>query len=83
MFFLLQAFGIILEDVAIRTFHLTRWYKQAKREDMEKRGEWEWQIWLGYCWVSVWMIGTGSVLLDAYLKTDMGLVGTRPTLAQK
>jgi len=78
VFFRLQPVGIILEDWVIREFE-----KYAKRYDdraskMIKR----WSTAIGYAWVCVWVMITGSVMVDTYLKTEMGLVGLESVVVE-
>jgi hypothetical protein len=78
VFFLIQPFGIVIEDVVIRA------YKKyiGKRKGEEKDSYMVWKAILGYVWVFCWSMFSGNILLDAYLKTEMGLVGSQPTVVE-
>jgi hypothetical protein len=76
IFFLLQPIGIVLEDLAIRAY---RTYVNERKAKPRKFG---WELAVGYAWVFCWAMFSGNVLLDAYLKTEMGLVGSKPTLVE-
>lgn len=78
VFFLMQPFGIMLEDMAIRFYraYVSR-YKGEDKKDHES-----WKSVIGYVWVFCWAMLSGNVLLDAYLKTEMGLVGSEPTIIE-
>lgn len=75
-FFLLQPVGIILEDLAIRLY---RTYITKRRGEARTFG---WKSAVGYFWVFCWAMLSGNILLDAYLKTEMGLVGSKPTIVE-
>lgn len=67
--------GIVIEDVGVRSFR--RWRQATEKEHVRY-----WERAFGYLWVACWLLGTGSVLLDNYLKTEMGLVGMRRSLVE-
>lgn len=83
--------GIVVEDVGLR---LLGRFRSGKEEEKEKEGEkgrrrewgreWGkgWEKGWGYVWVAGWLLGTGSVLLDAYLKSEMGMVGMQPSFVE-
>lgn len=73
IFFLLQPFGIICEDLAIR------FYRGFVNKSKKKASSSGWEFIIGYVWVFCWAMLSGNVLLDAYLKTEMGLLGPKPT----
>jgi hypothetical protein len=77
IFFELQALGIVLEDVGPRA--IRRWRAVGKGKE---NGGGPWDRVLGYLWVAGWLFGTGSVLLDSYLKSEMGMVGMQPSFVE-
>lgn len=58
--------------------------KTAKEEvpNWKKNESTTWETLLGYCWVVGWMVFSGGFLVDTYLKTEMGLIGGKPSVAE-
>lgn len=84
MYFLLQPVGILGEDLVIRLYK--RYTSSRSKTDesfKEEKNGVRWQQPLGYAWVVVWVLGSGSVLVDSYLKTEMGLVGLETSVTER
>lgn len=84
VYFLLQPVGIIGEDIVIRLYKRYTSSKSNKDESIEeKKNGVRWQQLVGYAWVIVWVLGSGQVLVDSYLKTEMGLVGLEKSFTER
>lgn len=82
IFFMIQLFGIVIGDLAIRAYqrYPIRTRNRNRSDQKEKRVE-RWRTLLRYCWVLAWITLSGNILVDAYLKTEMGLVGPSPIIS--
>lgn len=83
VFFLLQPVGIIAEDVALKVYNTQRRTATEEFPDGKKKSEsTTWEALFGYCWVVSWMAFSGGFLVDTYLKTEMGLIGGKPSIVE-
>lgn len=82
IFFMVQPIGIVIEDLVIKAYRsYTIGNQKQNGSDQKEKLDERWQTLLGYCWVLTWMMLSGNILVDAYLKTEMGLVGPSPIIS--
>ncbi|KAH8661568.1 hypothetical protein BGZ60DRAFT_517299 [Tricladium varicosporioides] len=55
--------------------------KGDKPEAVDGKSKW-WHKYIGYLWVILWVLGTGHLLIDLYLKTEMGMLGMMPSYSE-
>ena len=78
VFFVIQPVGIIMEDLVVRLYRKFA----SEPQNSAARRILPWQSFIGYVWVASWMAFSGSILVDNYLKTEMGLLGSKTSITE-
>lgn len=74
LFFILQAVGIVLEDVVCSFFKVL--WQEVEADDKTGKSA-EVMEWVGRIWVFAWLWCTGQFVVECWLKTEQGLLITR------
>jgi hypothetical protein len=71
LFFTVQAIGVIIEDVVSTVVDEV---ELAFEWDDEKGRTNGWRDWIGRLWVLGWLLWTGQLVLECWLKTGQGMI---------